>query len=181
MFIVLEGADGTGKSTLVSRVANTLGGVAYATPPKKYRQYSEKLHKDASADQHYAFYKDAVVDASEEIRSLVSEGKTVVCDRYWISTLTYHQVMGVNAKMADFGEILQPDLTFLLVADPDTQIERMLVRGLDAGDKRMLDQQFELTTKLFQNLVLHAQPFIAVDTRSFSIEESTRLIAGMMA
>lgn len=176
MFLVLEGADGTGKSTLVTRIADKVGGVAYATPPKKYQKYSEKLHRDASADEHYAFYRNAIQDASEEVSELVRSGKPVICDRYWISTLTYHQVMGATVTDDDFATILKPDLTVLLVADADTQIQRIVARGMDAGDKRVLDKQFDLTQALFRNLVLEKQPFISLDTKSFSVEQCTEMV-----
>lgn len=175
MFIVLEGADGTGKSTLATILSKKLGGYAYATPPAKYRQYREQVDREATPEQHFAFYRDAVIDASQEIEQLEAENKTVVCDRYWISTVTYHQVMGLEIDLKEFSKIKKPDLTILLSASKETQISRMLVRGMSAGDRRMLDEQTKIAQGLFQNLVFTESKFIAINTGAFNVEQCANI------
>lgn len=176
MFIVLEGSDGTGKSTLVTQLADRIGGVVYKTPPKKYRKYSDKLHRDAPVAQHYQFYRDAVLDASNEIEELLASGKRVVCDRYWMTTVAYHVVMGAVVDPHDFKNIVMPDFTVLLVTDPDTQIERILERGIDSGDRRVLDRLLDLSCELFKSLIVYKQPFIAIDTGHVSVQECVDLV-----
>jgi thymidylate kinase len=176
MFIVIEGGDGTGKSTLASHLSRLLDAVAYATPPKKYQKYRTQVDREATPQQHYDFYREAVLDASIEIRQMLAEGKKIVCDRYWISTITYHEIMGLSVSRHDFEAICKPVLTVLLTASTDTQVRRMLNRGMSAGDKRMLDQQQEICTRLFQNLVSTESPFISIDTGRFSPAETSKLI-----
>lgn len=176
MFIVLEGGDGTGKSTLTTQLANHFGGEAYATPPQKYRKYREEVDRTSVPKEHYDFYKESILDASVEIASIVDQERHVICDRYWISTITYHEVMGVNVDLDDFKQITKPDLTILLVASPGEQIRRMVTRGMSAGDKRMLDKQQEICTRLFQNLVRSGTPFISIDTGRFSVDECVRIV-----
>lgn len=176
MFIVLEGGDGTGKSTLTTQLANHLGGDAYATPPKKYRRYREEIDRMSVPKEHYDFYKESIFDASVEIASLLDQGHHVICDRYWISTVTYHEVMGMTIDLSDFNQIIKPDLTILLVTSPGEQIRRIVARGMSAGDKRMLDKQQEISTRLFQNLVLSSTPFISIDTGRFSVDDCVKII-----
>ena len=176
MFIALEGGDGTGKSTLTTQLANHFGGEAYATPPQKYRRYREEVDRTSVPKEHYDFYKESVLDASVEIASIMGQGRHVICDRYWISTVTYHEVMGVDVDLSDFKQIIKPDLTVLLVTSPGEQIRRMVTRGMSAGDKRMLDKQQEISTRLFQNLILSSTPFISIDTGRFSVDECVRII-----
>lgn len=178
MFIVIEGGDGTGKSTLTTHMAEHLGGVTYATPPRKYKKYREQIDREASAQQHYDFYREAVLDASCEVQQMLTEGKRVVCDRYWISTVAYHEAMGLTVQYDDFKTICKPDLTVFLVTSPKIQIRRMLARGMSSGDKRMLDRQQEICAHLFKALVSSESPFIAIDTGSFSSEDAARLVAG---
>lgn len=71
MFIVLEGGDGTGKSTLVTHLAEKFGAIPYSTPPAKYKKHRDQVDRDASAEQHFAFYRDAVIESSAEISELV--------------------------------------------------------------------------------------------------------------
>jgi nicotinamide riboside kinase len=66
MFIVLEGPDATGKSTACRKLGEKFGGVMYSTPPKKYLAERNNVDANASAEEHYRFYRDGVYDASKE-------------------------------------------------------------------------------------------------------------------
>jgi thymidylate kinase len=176
MFLALEGGDGTGKSTIASRLSQAFDFEAYATPPQKYKKYREEVDRTSTPIEHYNFYKESIIDASQEISQLIDEGKHVICDRYWISTLTYHEVMGVSVDTQDFERIIKPDLTILLVTTPGEQIKRMVTRGMSAGDRRMLDKQQEISTRLFQNLILNNSPFVTIDTGRFSVDDSIKII-----
>ena len=75
MFLVLEGADGTGKTTLCGVLAKRLNATPYMTPPKKYMELRTRVDKDAPADEHYRFYRDGVYDASQEIDTHLVGGR----------------------------------------------------------------------------------------------------------
>jgi len=82
MFVALEGGDDCGKTTLCAVLAEHMGATAYATPPKKYLQMRERVDKNASAEEHYRFYRDGIYDASDEIGEVLQSGGKVVSDRY---------------------------------------------------------------------------------------------------
>ena len=176
MFLVLEGADGCGKTTLCATLAKRLGAKAYATPPKKYSKLREQVDKNASPDEHYRFYRDSVLEASEEIEILLKDNDKVVCDRYWLTTYTYHQVMGVKVSKDDFQSIAVPTLTVILALNHDVQIGRMLRRGMSVGDRRVLDKQQEIATAFCQNAVEFNIPFVLIDTQRFSPEACTEIV-----
>ena len=168
MFIALEGADGCGKTTLCTVLTERLGATAYATPPKKYLQVREKVDKNASAEEHYRFYRDGIYDASDEIGAILKNSSKIVSDRYWLTTYTYHQVMGVAISKDDFASIIQPTLTVILALNHEIQIERMLRRGMSVGDHRVLDKQREIAAAFYYNALELSIPFIVVDTQRFS-------------
>lgn len=176
MFIALEGADGTGKSTLCAILAEKLGAVSYATPPKKYLQLRMTVDKDASADEHYRFYRDGIYDASDEIDTLLKNGSSVVSDRYWLTTYTYHQVMGVLVSVDDFRGIVKPTLTIILSLSHNVQITRMLRRGMSIGDRRLLDKQRMIAATFYQNALEFDIPFVVVDTQRFSPEACAAIV-----
>lgn len=176
MFIALEGADGTGKTTLCNILAQRLGAIPYATPPSKYLKLRTCVDKNAPADEHYRFYRDGIYDASDEIAILLKNGGSVVCDRYWLTTYTYHQVMNVPVSRTDFKSIIAPTLTVVLTLNHEIQIERMLHRGMSVGDRRMLDKQRDIATAFYQNVLEFNLPFVLIDTQRFSPENCVEII-----
>jgi len=177
MFIALEGADGCGKSTLCEVLANALSAVACSTPPEAYRGRREDMDKNATAEDHYKFYRDGVLDSSREIEPMLSAGKIVVVDRYWLTTYTYHQLRGVQVSVDDFEGIVKPDLTVLLALNHATQLDRMGVRGMTTDDRVMLAKQKELTAAFYRNVLEFKLPFLVVDTEHFDVATCARIVA----
>jgi thymidylate kinase len=176
MLVALEGVDGCGKTTLCAVLAERLGAAAYATPPKKYLQMREQVDKGASPEEHYRFYRDGIYDAHDEIIALLRNGCKVVSDRYWLTTYTYHQVMGVAVSRDDFASVIQPNLTVILTLNYKVQIERMLHRGISVGDRRVLDKQREIARAFYQNALEFNIPFIVVDTQQFSPNQCADIV-----
>ncbi len=168
MFVALEGADGSGKTTLCGILAERLGAKPYATPPKKFSQLREGVDKNASNEKHYEFYRDGIYEASDEIDAMLKAGCKIVSDRYWLTTYTYHQIMGVSVSKSDFASIVQPMLTIILALNHEVQIERMLNRGMSIGDRRVLDKQREIGALFYKNALELSTPFIVIDTQRFS-------------
>lgn len=180
MLIALEGVDGSGKSTLCAVLAERLTAIAYATPPKKYLQLREKVDKNASTEDHYRFYLKGVHDASDEINEMLKDGNKVVSDRYWLTTYTYHQIMGASVSIDHFKSIVKPTLTVILSLNHEVQIERMLSRGMSVGDRRTLNKQREISAAFYKNVLELNVPFVVVDTQCFSSEKCADIIVSAL-
>ncbi|MGB2738944.1 MAG: dTMP kinase [Cognaticolwellia sp.] len=119
MFIVIEGLDGVGKSTIAKALAEAIGAEVLSTPGKKFNDIREQLDS-IYQDNHQArqlFYMSTVVSISEQVRELINKGKNVIVDRYWLSTQVYHQWKSENNhfELADVeNKILIPDITLYL-------------------------------------------------------------------
>ncbi len=163
MFLALEGVDCTGKSTVAQLLARSLDAVPYATPPRVIADRRELIDRDASPLDHYRFYLSGNRIASDEISELLSVGQCVVCDRYWLTTLVYHQVMGVSTRYEDFADLRQPAVTVLLTVSSQVQAERFLARGMSAGDRRMLNDQQRLAEAYREHVPLTGR-YLLVDT-----------------
>jgi thymidylate kinase len=181
MLIALEGQDSTGKSTLCNVLANLISAVPYSTPPKSYLSRRTCVDENATADEHYQFYKDGTIDASNEIRQMIRRGNVVVTDRYWLTTYTYHEIMGAKVSVNDFDGIVIPTLTVILSLNHDVQMERLATRGLTAGDKRMFDEQKKLTAAFYKNALDFRIPFLVIDTLKFSPNDCARIIASAIS
>ena len=179
MFIVLEGIDSSGKSTLATMIAARCNGITYATPPEKYRKLRKHVDASSSLQKHYNFYHDAVTEASSEINAILSSGKTVVCDRYWLSTLVYHRAGKMVIEGSDFSRLVQPDLTVLLLVGPEEQIRRYREHEVESGN-RVDGFQVEINNLYWAALVESKLPFIVINTDHYFLEQIADVIVAAL-
>lgn len=168
MFVVLEGIDGVGKSTVTKLVAEKLNFIAYATPPKGYMERRMEIDLNGSPEQKFNFFRAGVVVAAEEIKGFLAEGRSVICDRYWMTTYVYHRVIGVTVTEEMFSELLQPDLTILLRASPEHQLQRLIERGMSINDTQMVPRNLQLRKEYEElfNRELFVNKSISTDCRN---------------
>ena len=76
-----------------------------------------------------------VIQASDEISRILTK-KSVVCDRYLLTTLCYHRALGIPINIPDFvfEPLLKPDYTFLIICEDKVRIKRLYNRGLSYND-----------------------------------------------
>lgn len=149
-FVVLEGIDGVGKTSIGKALSTKLGAHYYKTPPSIFEQFtlrdiyfqeiSLRKYVDLSAyqDPHYRFlfYLFTLIKASQEIRELLQTAH-VVCDRYLSSTLVYHWVLHEELESVDVSwlPILRPDYEYLLIIDDESiHQERLRTRNGNRTD-----------------------------------------------
>lgn len=136
-FIVIEGLDGSGKSTQINLINKSLNDMGYKTyitaEPTDFetgaylrRILSESLEKDMYL-QSALFLADRlehITHPENGILKYLNDGYTVICDRYYFSSFAYqgtasdiNWVMDINLKCE---KIIKPDLCIFLDVDPDT-------------------------------------------------------------
>lgn len=137
MFIVLDGPDGTGKSTLAKALVSALPGAIYTAEPtdSPTGRHIRALLKDADNHQT-AMLPLFLQDRQEHIRDMIlpcyRRGETVVCDRYKYSTVCYQWLQGAKLRtlVQSNKGFLSPDITFLLyTSNTDLLLERIGTRG----------------------------------------------------
>lgn len=148
-FIVLEGIDGTGKTTACKVIKKYLESkkckaVVTAEPTNgkigKYIRETDGLSPKAEA---LLFVADRELH-TEKIRKKLSDGYFVICDRYYVSTLAYQAASGIDMKWLEAINsevILEPDITIVLDADPKVGLERVGKRGQKSRFEKLAYQK----------------------------------------
>ncbi len=141
-FIVFEGIDGAGKSTQIRLLSDALAkrGIecdlsseptTFDTGKKLREALSGKVRK-TPLEMAEMFVVDRVAHNTHPTRGinkLLSEGKTVISDRYYYSSLAYQGAeLGFEAVAAlnlDNSDIRTPDLCIFLDLSPEDSLARI--------------------------------------------------------
>lgn len=156
LFISFEGPDGSGKSTQIARLKASLeqmGLPVFLTREPGGSLIGEKIRElildpiheemdDLTEAMLYAASRAQHV--AQVIKPALAEGKIVLCDRFMDSSIAYQ---GYGRKLGDrvriINEIavdgLMPDLTFLLLVEPDEGKRRISHEPLDRLEREELD------------------------------------------
>ncbi|WP_102402217.1 dTMP kinase [Vibrio cyclitrophicus] len=130
MFIVIEGLDGSGKSTVSKHLAEKLNAKLLTTPGAGFKEVRKQLDTvfEHNPKARQLFYMATVLNVASEAQRFIDSGQNVVVDRYWLSTQVYHHWMS-NGQCYTLDEVeselLAPELTVYLDLPVDERIARI--------------------------------------------------------
>lgn len=140
MFIVIEGIDGAGSTTQKELLVSNLATEGYLVVPtgeptqgaigKLAKDILQKRYESSPEALQLVFTADRADHVYKIIKPSLKEGKFVVSDRYFWSTIVFG---GLNCDMHWLKTINdqfpEPDLIFYLKLDPKEAIRRIEMRG----------------------------------------------------
>jgi dTMP kinase len=139
-FLVLEGLDGAGKTSIADRLRSFLEEKGISTH-YTYEPFNT-LYVDA-LKKHYNEYRDAYLDALTyaadrlvharmDIIPYLERGYVVICDRYYYSSAAYQSAQGAPIEwVLEINKYApKPDLVIYLDVDPEIGLSRR--RGLSS-------------------------------------------------
>ena len=165
LFITFEGGDGAGKSLQILRFKEyleTLGhNVVLTREPgstevgKEIRKILVEGDKDKidETTELLLFYADRRINLTKVVLPALSEGKTVISDRYNDSTIAY-QYYGSNkfndtSLMDNLYQIVaegkKPDITFLLDVDVKIGLERSFNKAKTEQTKELRFENVDIS------------------------------------
>ncbi|ASJ16302.1 dTMP kinase [Thermococcus chitonophagus] len=195
LFIVFEGIDGSGKSTQARLLAEWF----------RERGYNVLLTKEPTDTSLGKFIREVVVrgslidgsklsyeaeallfaaDRAEHVRKVIKpaldEGKVVICDRYFYSSLAYQWARGLDLewlmKINEFA--IRPNLAILLDLPTRESLKRIRARANISEFDKLLDLQ----KKVRQNYLKLAEMFpeMKIINAMNSIEDVHRDIVALV-
>jgi len=132
--VILEGIDGCGKTThakLLSKWLSESGkDVLHTKEPSRgpigllLRDYLKK--ETVPLIDALLFTADRAEHVEKEITPALEEGKIVVCERYYFSTIAYQMAQGLDKKwLTELNAFAtKPDLVILLDLNPEISVKR---------------------------------------------------------
>jgi thymidylate kinase len=192
-FIVLEGPNGGGKTTIAGYLQDHLGATMFHFPPEFLRFREEvRLDERVPPVPRLAYYLAAVLHLGELVRESLSRGH-VVCDRYLASPLALIETEGsvdaaeIARLVAPFQPYLRrPDLVILVTVGHAAARERMLGRVDAAGQSSPIRQRSQESPAFFHawEAALRRQaallgPVDELDSTSLTIDQACRGALGL--
>jgi len=172
-FIVFEGIDGSGKTSVTKAVASKLNKhdiILTGEPTDTWlgdavrRSHEEDSNPFTEA---FLFLADRAAH-SEAIRLWLKKGKTILCDRYYHSTVAY-QSAAMEGKVdfdsfawlleANMKVSIEPDTVFLFKVDPEIALKRVSSRGKLSKFERLefltkVAANYDRLAKLRKNIII---------------------------
>ena len=180
LFIVLEGIDGTGKSTQARRLGEWFekqGREVVLSREPTDGPWGKKLRESASTgrlspqDELQYFLNDRRQHVDEKIAPALAAGKVVILDRYYFSTMAYQGARGFDpAEIRRMNEEFAPvpNLLVILDLDVDTAHQRIGHRG-DSANEFEKHESLTRCREIF--LSLKDEPFARVVDSTGSLDD----------
>lgn len=189
LFIVLEGIDGTGKSTQARRLGDWFvarGREVVLSYEPTDGPWGRKLRESAATgrlspeDELQYFLNDRRQHVEQKIAPALADGKVVILDRYYFSTMAYQGARGFDpAEIRRMNESFAPvpDLLLILDLDVDTAHQRIGHRG-DSTNEFEKRESLERCREIF--LSLKNEPFAHVIDSHGSLDDAAGRIQGIV-
>jgi len=160
--IVVEGADGSGRSTQIARLVEWLEGSGHATVQvglKRSTLVSEELDQAQQGNilSHTTLSLFYATDFADQLENIILPGLRagfmVLADRYIYTLLARDMVRGIDTGWLKnlYGIALEPDAVFYLNVSPQELVERTFAKkqaldywesGMDLGLSRDMFDSF---------------------------------------
>lgn len=160
--IVVEGADGSGRSTQIARLVQWLEGAGHATVQvglKRSTLVSEELDQAQQGNilSHTTLSLFYATDFADQLENIILPGLRagfmVLADRYIYTLMVRDMVRGIDLAWLKnlYGIALIPDAVFYLHVEPEELVERTFAKnqsldywesGMDLGLSRDMFDSF---------------------------------------
>ena len=166
-FVVVEGMNGVGKSTLVSALTQKLVENGYEAIPTHlptdliresslYRNFVLENRKDKVDFEAFQLLHiaDRIQHSQKYILPLLKQGKIVLCDRYFYSTfvtMCIHNKVPFDWFFRFTKRLIKPDLTVVLGCPLKICLKRIKLRDFNRY-LTLSNEEFQLGLRLYEKI-----------------------------
>src|SRR5690349_6220768 len=184
-FVVIEGCNGVGKSTITEYLSSRTGAATFHYPPE-FVSFRREVHLDESVAPlpRLVYYLAATLHLSDLVRAQLKQSH-VICDRYLASPLSLmiaeSAIEEAQARrlIEPFQSyLLMPELTLLVTAEHAAASARINDRSHKSGmltpvARRMVESEefFHKRQNASRHLAMSLGPVVELDTTNLSLEE----------
>lgn len=180
LLIAVEGIDGAGKRTLCSFIKNFLESNMLEVMQFEYPDYTstwgkiieEYLHNKIELninEQFFVYFIDILKD-QDKICKLLEDGKIVLTDRYFSSTIAFQCAKGFKYENAlsiiSTMSVIEPDLTLFVQIPPQLALQRKFQqkKSLDRHEKdiELLENVDDMYEKMLNQKIL-SKKWVRID------------------
>ncbi len=188
LFITFEGIEGCGKSTqakLLEQYFTSIGKEVFLTREPGGPKISEKIRNILLEPENKEMLPETEVllymasrsqHTGEWIIPLLNEGKVVISDRYYDSTIAYQgaarklnrNIIDIIIEFATFG--FKPDITFLIDLPADTGLSRISKKDADRLERESMEFHQKVRNGFLEIAEYEKERYIVIDGKK-NIEE----------
>ena len=184
-FLVIEGCNGVGKSTITEYLIARVGASSFHYPPE-FVSFRRDVHLDQAVAPlpRLVYYLAATLHLSDLVRAQLTQSH-VICDRYLASplslmigdaTIDEQEARNMSEPLEPY--LCVPDLTLLVTAEHAVISARIHNRSLRTGmltpmAQRMIESKefFHKREEVCRRLAMRLGPVVELDTSHLSPEE----------
>lgn len=163
LFIVFDGIDGNGKSTqaqLLKEYLEKKGYEIFMTSEPSKSEYGQKIEgilrrREAAALSKEKWLELFTLDRKENMREIIGalkEGKMVICDRYYYSTLAYQ--LQEQEWQSYASKFLKPHITFILDVPAEAALKRIEEKYKITGEKKAFFEKLRILKEVRKKFLL---------------------------
>lgn len=201
MFIVIEGGDAAGKTTVIEGIKQRLSEnkieplttdntfiLKSPTPPfaEMWRTIDKTAHLDPLT--RFYFFRTIAQNDSAVVKQLLQEGKHVILERYIFSTAAFNETFDKYSGVSDpnllsknhlsYRGLLKPDIAFLLDVPDEIRNHRIFDRAKSNKSFSWWERpdfQHDLNNKI--RTLAQKEGMICIDTHKHSPSQVIDIIA----
>ncbi len=158
-FIVFEGTDGSGKSTLCDWVSKKYGYTKYKSIGGAFAKVKHEFDIDkVSIRERFSFLCGEAINNALIVDKELQKGNNIIFDRYYYSTLVYCESLYPNITSEYkflFDNLPKPDLIFFVQTSFDNMVKRIKKRGnMTLIEKRYTNEvDFDILTNNYRKYI----------------------------